>query len=124
MSEEAPLERLNVPIITLSSQQSSPSQRNFHQLQAPKDLGLQVLAWIKDYRGRLSEHFDELLYQTPQFVLGQLATVSLQRKNPKNMHKRGKPLSDPKDSLSLTNLVTFFEMNLSTDVVNVRGVQL
>ena len=77
-----------------------------------------------DYRGRASAYFEELLYQTPQFVLGQLATVSLKKNKTQGLLKRGKPLTDSKDSISLTNLVAYIESKFSREMVDVRGVQL
>lgn len=82
------------------------------------------MSWIVDYRGRASVQYEELLYQTPQFVLGQLATVLLKKNKAHGLLKRGKPFSDSRDSISLTNLITYIESKLSQESVNVRGVQL
>ena len=82
------------------------------------------MSWIVDYRGRASVQYEELLYQTPQFILGQLATVLLKKNKAQGLLKRGKPFSDSRDSISLTNLITYLESKLSQESVNVRGVQL
>ena len=79
------------------------------------------MSWVMDYRRRPSVHFDELLYQSPQLNLGQLATISL--KKTKSMPKWGKQsLSESRDSISLINLVTYIESILSPEIVTVRGV--
>ena len=52
-----------------------------------------------------------------QFVLGQLATVSLKKNKTQGLLKRGKPLTDSKDSISLTNLVAYIESKFSSEMV-------
>jgi len=92
MSEEDRLGRLKVPNnITTSSQQSSHSTScNNKKFKAPLDLDEQVMSWINEYRHRESVLFEELLYQSPQFVLGQLATVILKKNNTKRLSRLGR----------------------------------
>ena len=49
------------------------------------------MSWVSEYCAREdTEYFEELVLQTPQFTLGQLATVSLKRKKKPRTLIRGR----------------------------------
>lgn len=65
-----------------------------------------------------------MLYQSPPFALGQLATVILKKSKTKRLSRLGKNVSDAKDSISLCNLVAYIEDNLSSEAANIYGLQV
>ena len=61
--------------------------------------------------------YDELLFQTIDFTIDQLATIILKKKKPQIKQLRARP----EPNVSLSNLVTFMEDKLNHESIEVRG---
>lgn len=110
-------------IITTSSQQSSQSI-NRNRLRGPEDLDLQVLSWILEYRKRDCYRIEDILLQSPQFALGELAQFSLRKKKTKSMLNLGN-IGALDDSFSLRSLVTFLNDNITAEATSsIKGVRI
>ena len=75
-----------------------------------------------DFKGRESEHFDDLIYQSPEFTLGKLATVTLRSKKSASFLNLGQARDDP--GLNLWNVVTHINESIRKEQALYKGIKV